>query len=102
MRIWNKWNKRKSKNTVKWNINWKKWSIGSFEILTRVYFKRSNRYEDEIELRIEARVVINEINILEEEVRNNEHVLLNDETKIDKLLTALKYEGKDIMNDIMI
>ena len=65
------------------------------------YINRSNSYEDEIKLRIEAKVRINEINRLKEEVRNNEDILLNSDTKIDGLLTDLKYEEKDIMNDIM-
>ena len=72
-----------------------------YRSLKNRYLKRSNRYEDEIELRIEAKVRINEINRLKEEVRNNEDILLNSETEIDKLLTDLKYEEKDIMNDIM-
>ena len=66
------------------------------------YWKRSNSYEDEIELRIEVKVRIDEINRLKEEVRNNEDILLNSETETDTLLTNLKYEEKDIMNDIMI
>ena len=66
------------------------------------YWKRSNSYEDEIELRIEVKVWIDEINRLKEEVRNNEDILLNSETETDTLLTNLKYEEKDIMNDIMI
>ena len=44
------------------------------------YFKRSNSYEDEIELRIEAKIRIDEINRLKEEVMNNEVILLNSET----------------------
>ena len=39
------------------------------------YWKRSNSYEDEIELRIEVKVRIDEINRLKEEVRNNEDIL---------------------------
>ena len=66
------------------------------------YWKRSNSYEDQIELRIEVKVWIDEINRLKEEVRNNEDILLNSETETDTLLTNLKYEEKDIMNDIMI
>ena len=65
------------------------------------YFKRSNSYEDEIELRIESKVRIDETNRLKKDVRNNEAVLLNNETEIDQLLTDLKYEEKDIMNAIM-
>ena len=72
-----------------------------YRSLKKRYLKRSNWYEDEIELRIEAKVRINEINRLKEEVRNNEDILLNSETEIDKLLTDLKYEEKDIMNDVM-
>ena len=65
------------------------------------YHKRSNSYEDEIELRIEAKVRIDETKKLKEEVKNNKDILLNSQTEIDKLLTDLKYEEKDIMNDIM-
>ena len=65
------------------------------------YFKKSNSYEDEIELRTESKVRIDEINRLKEDVRNNEAILLNNETEIDHLLTNLKYEEKDIMNAIM-
>ena len=72
-----------------------------YRSLKKRYLKRSNWYEDEIELIIEAKVRINEINRLKEEVRNNEDILLNSETEIDKLLTDLKYEEKDIRNDIM-
>ena len=57
--------------------------------------------EDEVELRIEAKVRIDEINRLKEGVRNNEDILLSNETKIGLLLTDLKYEEEDIMNDIM-
>ena len=72
-----------------------------FGSLKNRYLNRSNRYEDEIELRIEAKVRINEISRFKEEIRNNEDILSNSETEIDKLLTDLKYEEKDIMNDIM-
>ena len=65
------------------------------------YHKRSNSYEDETELRIEAKVRIDETKKLKEEVKNNKDILLNSQTEIDKLLTDLKYEEKDIMNDIM-
>ena len=65
------------------------------------YCKRSDSYEDEVELRIEAKVRIDEINRLKEGVRNNEDILLSNETKIGLLLTDLKYEEEDIMNDIM-
>ena len=65
------------------------------------YFKRPNHCEDKIELIIETKVGIDETNRLKEEVRNNEDILLSNETQINTLLTDLKYEEKDIMNDIM-
>ena len=34
-------------------------------------------------------------------MKNNEDILLSNETKIGLLLTDLKYEEEDIMNDIM-
>ena len=46
------------------------------------------------------KVTIDEINRLKEEVRNNEDILLDSETKIELLLTDLKYEENDIMNAI--
>ena len=57
----------------------------------------------EIELRIESKVRIDEVNRLKEEVSNNDNILSNSETQIDTLtdLTDLKYEEKDIMNNIM-
>ena len=57
----------------------------------------------EIELRTESKVRIDEINRLKEEVSNNDNILSNSETQIDTLtdLTDLKYEEKDIMNNIM-
>ena len=54
----------------------------------------------EIELRIESKVRIDEVNRLKEEVSNNDNILSNSETQIDTL-TYLKYEEKDIMNNIM-
>ena len=54
----------------------------------------------EIELRIESKVRIDEVNRLKEEVSNNDNILSNSETQIDTL-TDLKYEEKDIMNNIM-
>ena len=57
----------------------------------------------EIELRTESKVRIDEVNRLKEEVSNNDNILSNSETQIDTLtdLTDLKYEEKDIMNNIM-
>ena len=72
-----------------------------YESLMNRCLKGSNTYEDEIELRTEEKAGINEINEFEEEVRNNEDILLNNETETDILLTDLKYEEKDIMNYIM-
>ena len=72
-----------------------------YESLRNRCLKGSNTYEDEIELRTEEKAGINEINEFEEEVRNNEDILLNNETETDILLTDLKYEEKDIMNYIM-
>ena len=46
------------------------------------------------------KVTIDEINRLKEEVRNNEDILLDSKTKIELLLTDLKYEENDIMNAI--
>ena len=54
----------------------------------------------EIELRIESKVRIDEVNRLKEKVSNNDNILSNSETQIDTL-TDLKYEEKDIMNNIM-
>ena len=68
--------------------------------LRNIYLKRLNSYEDEVELKIEAKVRIDEINRLKEEVRNNEDILLDSQTKIELLLTDLKYEENDIMNAI--
>ena len=72
-----------------------------YESLRNRCLKGSNTYEDEIELRTKEKAGINEINEFEEEVRNNEDILLNNETETDILLTDLKYEEKDIMNYIM-
>ena len=57
----------------------------------------------EIELRTESKVRIDEVNRLKEEVSNNDNILSNSKTQIDTLtdLTDLKYEEKDIMNNIM-
>ena len=44
-----------------------------------------NNCEDRIKLRLSAKQEINEIERLTEEVKNNEHKLLNAETKIFKL-----------------
>ena len=57
----------------------------------------------EIVLRTESKVRIDEVNRLKEEVSNNNNILSNSETQIDTLtdLTDLKYEEKDIMNNIM-
>ena len=49
------------------------------------YFKKLNNCEDRIKLRLSAKREINEIERLKEEVKNNEHKLLNAETKIFKL-----------------
>ena len=46
------------------------------------------------------KVTIDEINRLKEEVRNNEDILLDSETKIELLLTDLKYEENNTMNTI--
>ena len=88
---------QKLKNDVLDNLNFEL-KYGSMK---NRYFKKSNSYEDEIELRTESKVRIDEINKLKEDVRNNEAILLNNETEIDHLLTNLKYEEKDIMNAIM-
>ena len=69
--------------------------------LRNIYLKRLNSYEDEVELKIEAKVRIDEINRLKEEVRNNEDILLGIETRIELLLTDKKYKEIDIMNAIM-
>ena len=65
------------------------------------YLKRSNSFENEIELRIEAKERIDEINRLKKEVWNNENILLSNEIRTELLLTHLKYEEKEIMNAIM-
>ena len=65
------------------------------------YLKRSNSCDDEVELRVESKVITDEINRLKEEVGNNEDLLLTNETEIELLLNDLKYEEKDIMNGIM-
>ena len=41
------------------------------------------------------------INRLKDEVRNNEDILLKNETEVVVFSSDLKYEEKDIMNDIM-
>ena len=64
------------KNEVLHNLKFEQ-EYGS---LKNRYFKRSNSYEDEIELKIEAKIRIDEINRLKEEVINNEVILLNSET----------------------
>ena len=69
--------------------------------LRNIYLKRLKSYEDEVELKIEAKVRIDEINRLKEEVRNNEDILLGIETRIELLLTDKKYKEIDIMNAIM-
>ena len=69
--------------------------------LRNIYLKRLNSYEDEVELKIEAKVRIDEINRLKEEVRNNEDILLGIETRTELLLTDKKYKEIDIMNAIM-
>ena len=61
-----------------------------YALLKNTVFKRLNTYEDEIKLSLTAKEKINEIERLKEEVRNNEGKLLTVETKISKLLTALK------------
>ena len=61
-----------------------------YALLKNTVFKILNTYEDEIKLRLTAKEKINEIERLKEEVRNNEGKLLTVETKISKLLTALK------------
>ena len=61
-----------------------------YALLKNTVFKRLNTYEDEIKLRLTAKEKIDEIERLKEEVRNNEGKLLTVETKISKLLTALK------------
>ena len=65
----------------------------------RIDTVRSNNYEHEIGLRIEAKIRLDEINRLKEEVRNNEDISLSHETKLGLLLIDLKYEEKDIMNN---
>ena len=58
------------------------------------YFKKLNRREGRIKLRLSEKEEINEIEKLKEEVKNNEDELLNAEIKISKSLTDLKFEKK--------
>ena len=69
---------QKLKNDVLDNLNFEL-KYGSMK---NRYFKKSNSYEDEIELRTESKVRIDEINRLKEDVRNNEAILLNNELKL--------------------
>ena len=65
------------------------------------YLKRSNSCDDEVELRVESKVITDEINRLKEEVRNNKNISLSNETENELFLSDLKYEEKDVMNNIM-
>ena len=66
------------------------------------YFKKLNRREGRIKLRLSEKEEINEIEKLKEEVKNNVDELLNAETEISKSLTDLKFEKKkDIFNNII-
>ena len=56
------------------------------------YLKRSSKCEDKIEVRTEVKAGMNEIIYLEEDNRNDGYILLNNSTKVDLLLTDLKYE----------
>ena len=60
------------------------------------YCKKSGNFEKERELRLLAKEKINKIERLKEKAENNRDVLLDhfldDESKIAKLLTDLKYE----------
>ena len=85
------------KNDVLHNLKFKL-KYGS---LKNRYLKRSNSCDDEIELRIESKVITDEINRLKEEVRNNKNISLSNETENELFLSDLKYEEKDVMNNIM-
>ena len=57
-----------------------------YESLRNRCFKRSNSYEDEIELKIGTKVRIYWTNRLKKEVRNKEDILLNSDTETELLL----------------
>ena len=61
-----------------------------------------NSIKKERKLRILAKQRINETERLKEEVKNNEDKLLDGETKVFKLLTDLKYEKHNALNDIAV
>ena len=48
------------------------------------------------------RILINEIKRLKEEVKNNEDKLLDDETKIIKLSTDLRYEKHSLLDRVAV
>ena len=61
------------------------------------FFEKPYEYDSikkERKLRTLAKERINEIKRLKEEVKNNEDKLLDNETKISKLLTDLEYKKK--------
>ena len=70
------------------------------------FCKKTQDFEKERELRLLGKERINEIERLKEEVENNKDEsldhLLNNEDKISKLSTELKYEKHDTLEDIMI
>ena len=68
--------------------------------------KKPHDFKEERKLKSSAREKISEMERLKEEVENNvdeslDH-LLDDEHKISKLLTGLKYEKHDALNNITV
>ena len=61
-----------------------------------------NSIKKERKLRILAKERINEIKRLREEVKNNEDKLLDDETKIIKLSTDLRYEKHSLLDRVAV
>ena len=65
------------------------------------FFKTLDIYEDKIKLRLAAKEKIHQIERFKKEVKNNEDILLTNNTKISKLLTDSKYKEEDMLYDIM-
>ena len=100
------------KNTTKINFRLLNYEINDIlkglklelkhEALKNRYYKILDSYEDEINLRLEAKEKINEVERLKKELRDKEDILLTIKTKFSKILTDLEYEKEDILHDIMI
>ena len=100
------------KNTTKINFRLLNYEINDIlkglklelkhEALKNRYYKILDSYEDEINLRLEAKEKINEIERLKKELRDKEDILLTIKTRFSKILTDLEYEKEDILHDIMI